>query len=252
MSRGLSNDSYTSYSSISTYEDKLSPATPMTFPDMSWTPYQDPDPYQYSEYTDYGTTETWMPEDNTIPPSYYESPPNVSYVISPSDNFEFSYNTVPRTPMMPAFPAQEAVENNMVQHGGMPSSTQHVCLVPGCDSKTTFKRKADLQRHYEQIHRPADQKKQYLCDYTRCERSKEPFHRMDHFRDHYRDFHKEDLPRKSGESAKWYADKEKAASSKHWRCVKCLTKVSIKEYGFQCGSCETPCEQQRRSIRGYK
>lgn len=129
-------------------------------------------------------------------------------------------------------------------------SAMHVCDIPDCETTKPFKRKADLQRHHEQRHQTQEQKKRFDCDYSKCDRHQTPFHRMDHFRDHYRDFHKEELPRKRGESDEWYAEKAKTASKRWWRCVKCLNRVYIKESGFDC-SCGSTCDKPRRQLRGF-
>jgi hypothetical protein len=166
--------------------------------------------------------------------SYMEMPETTSYMM-PNSSYPMSLNTSYMTPR-----SDVEVPN-----------TSHICTVPGCESKTSFKRKADLMRHFEQIHQASEQKKQFYCDYSKCDRSQDPFGRIDHFRQHYRDFHGEDLPRKSGESANWYADKKQSVSKRRWRCVKCLNKVTIEDSGFTCDNCNTPCETQRRQIRGY-
>jgi hypothetical protein len=126
----------------------------------------------------------------------------------------------------------------------------HMCLVQGCESKTLFKRKADLQRHYQHRHTPNEHKKQHLCDYKKCVRAAEPFHRVDHFRDHYRDFHNEDLTRKTGEKADWYESRN--VSTKWWRCAKCLGRTQIAEHGWVCAKCGSHCETSRRQLRGYQ
>ena len=140
------------------------------------------------------------------------------------------------------------------------------CLEPGCSSKP-FKRKADLERHYQNVHRKASAKKSYPCDYRRCLRSTEYFYRLDHCRDHYREYHKEDLCRRAGpslishpnpsivggkkrESRQWWADR--APGKKWWRCSKCLRRVYIDLDGFECRNCRSICEMERRNYRGYK
>jgi len=72
-----------------------------------------------------------------------------------------------------------------LETGSIQSDTNHVCLTAGCDK--SFKRKADLERHYEQKHMPHSEKFHFACDYTKCARALEPFRRADH----YRDYHKE-------------------------------------------------------------
>lgn len=126
----------------------------------------------------------------------------------------------------------------------------HYCLIKGCATSNGFKRKADLQRHYDQIHPPKENKKQFYCDYQRCERHSKPFGRIDHFRDHYREFHREDLPRQAGETREWWSDR-KNVPKKWYRCVKCLEKNYIKDHGEQCAKCGSTCEPQRLQLRGY-
>ncbi|KAK6076138.1 C2H2 finger domain-containing protein [Seiridium cupressi] len=207
MSRGLSNNSNGSYSSVSTYGDSLSPATSDNTIEMSgYYTYEDVEPNQYN-YQEYSGP--WHPENQAVPPGYYNTTQDDSYTTSPDAlTMEVAFGDVPRRPVLSVPVLDSEVSNGL-----------HYCLYTGCESTTGFKRKADLQRHYDQLHRPETQKKQFFCGYERCERSKEPFHRMDHFRDHYRDFHKEDLPRKTGEKPEWYSQKEKAVSKKWWRTL---------------------------------
>ncbi|KAF7521068.1 hypothetical protein G7054_g12567 [Neopestalotiopsis clavispora] len=255
MIRNLSNDSYTSSPlSQSTVE---SPETPMTVAGMSdWdASYPPSDQVQYSPEF-YGSDQQWYQDESTYSTGYMD-PPN-SYIMSPVDNIDpvnYQYPQSMSLPMSMSTPRTTATMVPMQAQVMMPEvevpNTSHMCTVPGCESKTSFKRKADLMRHFEQIHQAADQKKQFYCDYSKCDRSQDPFGRIDHFRQHYRDFHGEDLPRKSGESSNWYADKKQSVSKRSWRCVKCLSKVNIKDCGFTCDNCNTPCEAQRRQIRGY-
>ncbi|KAK9424708.1 hypothetical protein SUNI508_13553 [Seiridium unicorne] len=206
MSRGLSNNSNGSYSSVSTYGDSLSPVTSDNTIEMSsgYYTYEDVESNQYN-YEEYSGP--WYPENQAVPPGYYNTTQDGSYTTSPDAlTMEVAFGDVPRRSVLSVPVLDSEVSNGL-----------HYCLYTGCESTTGFKRKADLQRHYDQLHRPETQKKQFFCGYERCERSKEPFHRMDHFRDHYRDFHKEDLPRKTGEKPEWYSQKEKTVSKKWWR-----------------------------------
>ncbi|KAK8084808.1 hypothetical protein PG997_006079 [Apiospora hydei] len=123
----------------------------------------------------------------------------------------------------------------------------HTCLYPGCESKP-FKRKADLDRHWEHVHLPPHQKVSYYCDYSKCSRHTEPFHRMDHCRDHLREYHKEDLVRKNGkEDDEWYQNRK--VSTKWFRCTKCLHRNQIKESGWTCPNCSTSCDKKRQKLR---
>ncbi|KAG6092657.1 hypothetical protein E4U30_005141 [Claviceps sp. LM220 group G6] len=77
------------------------------------------------------------------------------------------------------------------------------CLYPGCNSKP-FKRRADLDRHYKHRHAAEDQKASFNCDYPHCNRRKNSFHRLDHFRDHLREFHKENIQKRGSKvDEKW-------------------------------------------------
>ncbi|RYO81889.1 hypothetical protein DL766_002103 [Monosporascus sp. MC13-8B] len=127
----------------------------------------------------------------------------------------------------------------------------NVCLEPGCKSKP-FRRKADLDRHYQQMHWDSSIKPSFPCDYPKCTRSANPFSRSDHYRDHCRDYHREDLLRRSSkrETNEWWADR--VIHKKWWRCSKCLRRVYIQQHGFDCHNCKTPCESQRRSYRIHK
>ncbi|RYP60199.1 hypothetical protein DL769_008223 [Monosporascus sp. CRB-8-3] len=132
------------------------------------------------------------------------------------------------------------------------SAHLNICLEPGCKSKP-FKRKADLDRHYQQVHWDSSIKPSFPCDYPKCTRSTNPFFRSDHYRDHCRDYHREDLLRRSSlkkETNEWWADR--IIHKRWWRCSKCLHRVYIQQYGFECHNCKTPCEPQRRNYRNYK
>lgn len=37
----------------------------------------------------------------------------------------------------------------------------------------------------------------------------------------------------------------RVVSSGHWRCTKCLTKISVANSGWRCASCNSTCEQSR-------
>lgn len=130
-------------------------------------------------------------------------------------------------------------------------SGKHVCLEPYCNA-SPFKRKADLQRHYLHKHRDANQKKPFPCDWKKCQRSKEPFYRLDHCREHYRDYHMEDLLRRGSnkETPEWWDSRN--VNPEWWRCAKCLSRIPIDGKRFECSKCKTTCEPERRKLRGYK
>ncbi|KAK2594255.1 hypothetical protein QQS21_008034 [Conoideocrella luteorostrata] len=123
------------------------------------------------------------------------------------------------------------------------------CLYPGCNAKP-FKRRVDLDRHYKQYHASKSQKVSFNCDYPRCSRRRDPFHRLDHFHDHLREFHKEDIEKRGGPvNQEWFENRR--VSSTWWRCSKCLHRIYIEKSGYECPDCKTPCQtkQQRRPRR---
>jgi hypothetical protein len=129
------------------------------------------------------------------------------------------------------------------------------CLYPGvCDEKI-FKRPADLERHYRNVHGGPDQKEEFYCDYPPCKRLRGPFTRKDHFRDHLRDYHKEDIGCAKGEKQldkkKWIKRQEAWIEERKivadwWRCPKCLHRVHIAESDYKCQICTTTCDQERK------
>ncbi|CEJ80720.1 hypothetical protein VHEMI00888 [[Torrubiella] hemipterigena] len=121
------------------------------------------------------------------------------------------------------------------------------CLSPGCDAKP-FKRRADLIRHYKHKHSPDSDKESYFCDYSKCVRRHEPFHRRDHFRDHLRDFHKEDIERRGRSvNEEWLGDRNTSAA--WWRCAKCLVRNYVDKSGYECPTCKTKCQPKRKALR---
>lgn len=124
-----------------------------------------------------------------------------------------------------------------------------VCLFQGCE-QTVFKRKADLDRHYYQLHREVTDKKAYFCDHDRCTRKvSNPFYRLDHCRDHLREFHKEDLIKRNDPRPIAQVLDHCSLQSKWWRCSKDLTRVFIKDHGFFCPNCKGQCEKERMDRR---
>ncbi|RBR23861.1 uncharacterized protein FIESC28_03330 [Fusarium coffeatum] len=124
------------------------------------------------------------------------------------------------------------------------------CLHPGCTSRP-FKRTADLQRHYKNTHAPESSKDVYLCDYPRCTRYHEPFHRRDHFRDHLREYHREDIQKRGATvDEAWLQDRY--APSSWWRCPRCLVRVYVSKNGFECPGCKTSCESKRKEKRSSR
>ncbi|OAA68706.1 c2h2 finger domain containing protein [Niveomyces insectorum RCEF 264] len=85
-----------------------------------------------------------------------------------------------------------AAETSITIATPAPARKAYVCNHPAC-SMPTFTRQADLKRHWEHVHKTADEKEQFPCDYETCPRRKMPFSRKDHCRSHLRDAHMEDL-----------------------------------------------------------
>lgn len=130
----------------------------------------------------------------------------------------------------------------------MSSETRRwVCLTADCNAGA-FKRLADLQRHYAQVHSASTAKETYVCDYSKCARRHEPFGRRDHFRDHLRDFHSEDICKRGSPIDESWLENRRMADG-WWRCSKCLVRVRIDECDFTCPQCKSPCEESRQKAR---
>ncbi|QUC23301.1 uncharacterized protein UV8b_07542 [Ustilaginoidea virens] len=121
------------------------------------------------------------------------------------------------------------------------------CLYPGCNVKP-FKRRADLDRHYKHRHAADSQKASFSCDYPRCSRRREPFHRLDHFRDHLREYHKEDIEKRGGRVNEEWLEGRRVSSS-WWRCSKCLKRIYVEQSGYDCPHCKSTCQAKRKEAR---
>ncbi|KYK60583.1 hypothetical protein DCS_01720 [Drechmeria coniospora] len=121
------------------------------------------------------------------------------------------------------------------------------CLYPGCMAKP-FRRRADLDRHYKHRHAPESQKVSFNCDYPRCARHLDPFHRLDHFRDHLRDFHKEEIEKRGGPAPEERSGSRRASPT-WWRCSKCLRRVTVDRGGNECPNCTKSSQGKRRQSR---
>jgi rubrerythrin len=124
------------------------------------------------------------------------------------------------------------------------------CLHLDCSKQ--FNRAADLDRHQKMVH-CKDKAKAMLCDYRKCPRHRQPFHRPDHFRDHLRDLHHEDLP-KRGSGAEidltWWKERLPAAVyNGWWRCNKCFGRVDVEKDEYRCPTCGNYCELERQAVR---
>jgi hypothetical protein len=132
------------------------------------------------------------------------------------------------------------------------------CRFPGCLTQKRFNRSADLDRHYRNVHASEDQREHFECDYPKCDRARDPFTRKDHYRDHLRDYHKEDLGQAKGakrENPKKWEQAQKAWLAERnikpywWRCAKCLSRVQVREEGWECRKCNMACESERKASR---
>ncbi|KAI8633666.1 hypothetical protein F5Y19DRAFT_470907 [Xylariaceae sp. FL1651] len=150
-----------------------------------------------------------------------------------------------------SYPSTRAVEDiSSAVPRSHSTEGRFLCLETGCTS--SFRRKADLQRHLQQMHTPVEQKTKFYCDWKRCARSTAPFHRLDHCRDHYREYHKEDMVRRGGahkEDSSWWASRN--INDEWWRCTRCLDRVDINEYRFECPNCKISCEPNRQDFRSH-
>lgn len=149
------------------------------------------------------------------------------------------------------------------------------CHFPGCTTPKPFKRSADLQRHYQQLHAPPDPSRKFRCDYPRCTRATDPLGRKDHYRDHLRDYHGEDMTKRGNDSrgngesfrtgfveisrkeggvgggvsgGRGGTGRKYNVSEKWWRCSRCLERKLVSE-GWYCGRCKLQCEQERITNR---
>lgn len=143
-----------------------------------------------------------------------------------------------------------------------PQNGVYPCQYPiGCPGKQ-FRRPADLERHYRNVHADPDQKANFACDYKPCSRSTDPFTRKDHYRDHLKDFHKEDIgtarqPKKSQDLNKLQADQqswleERQIDPRWWRCKRCLQRVYVEVHGYKCTTCNEECAKDRIEAREQK
>ncbi|KAG9235133.1 hypothetical protein BJ875DRAFT_345642, partial [Amylocarpus encephaloides] len=136
----------------------------------------------------------------------------------------------------------------------------HSCRYPGklCwkdGPRRSFRRPADLDRHYKFVHKALGHES-FQCDHPLCSRHGEPFTRRDHCRDHYKDYHKEDLGTykmaRAGSKNKEVSEvmqrawqDERICDPSWWRCSKCLDRVWIENSKWQCPRCNKSCEQGR-------
>ncbi|KAH8171452.1 hypothetical protein LIA77_08219 [Sarocladium implicatum] len=177
--------------------------------------------------------------------------PMSAYSPYPTDAYTFDYlspfGTSPVSPRPRASSAGDYVEEtNRV------SERDYCCLYPQCSSKP-FARNADLDRHYKQKHTDSSKKASWFCDYKKCNRRREPFHRLDHFRDHLRQYHKEGIekrgvfgtgPSDGGESSRKDGSRNSTSGQDWWRCPRCLKRNE--EGQDECDGCKQDGQARRR------
>ncbi|KAF4633595.1 hypothetical protein G7Y89_g4526 [Cudoniella acicularis] len=281
MAHSCSTDSGNSRHSYFSNYTPVSPCTSMTSPDdfgSSYPGYSDPfqnsgslqnmsisdsPPYYYPDQYQH---QNFQPQSSRVTPSELKWDANMKieefykfYVPKSKEPYLALHENALETFRMPRIVYLDKEETIDKKH--------HPCQFPGTSCWKTntppvFSRPADLERHYRQVHASEDQKENHYCDYRNCNRSNEPFTRKDHFRDHLKEYHKEDIGYCKGEKtakdkAKWAAkqrswEAERRISDKWWRCVKCLDKIYVAEYGWQCPSCKRDCEAHRREAREQK
>ncbi|KAF2965569.1 hypothetical protein GQX73_g8026 [Xylaria multiplex] len=248
MSREPSGESaVTTYSSSSEYGICNPPwlSVPLDNHEPTWLLAFDPghdtifSPANYSplnipNMSEHGNEGDWWSYYNfiaNVDPPYWRLKPD----FIPSDQLPF---TRPAEDISTVVPSRCSPTNE----------SMFICLAHGCTK--SFRRKADLERHYAQLHISAEEKAKYPCDWKKCQRHTDPFHRRDHQRDHYRDYHHEDLMRR-GSSGKddpnWWSTRK--VNLDWWRCARCLGRVRVEEYGYTCPNCGTECEENRRFYR---
>ncbi|TEA14905.1 hypothetical protein C8034_v002853 [Colletotrichum sidae] len=233
----------------SSYGSPASPGMSYAYHTMSHSPADN-----YAAY--YGEEATYYAEDYTNAASSSTQQSSEPYY----DDVDWSkFDYVPTEDggywqMKPRFvPAGQYP--TVIPHSGGQEQQESVdykfpCLEAGCTANP-FKRKADLERHYRQVHQDPSKKEAHKCDYPKCSRRNEPFGRRDHFRDHLRDYHNEDIfKRGSHVDDSWLQGRN--LSSRWWRCSKCLIRVDVNSYpDHVCPKCKNPCEDKRKAARAW-
>lgn len=224
----------------------------MSFESSYGSPPDDLQPYYQSEPLIRHDSSDGSSYQHSIPPSpslaaaSYGTPPSLFYhspspQFAPSPQFgSFGAMEDSYMPASSASPQSFSQENTAIPPTSAPRASEvHCCLAPNCQAKP-FKRRADLERHYQHKHKR--DKDGYHCDYTKCPRHQDPFFRLDHFRDHLRDYHKEPIEKRGVEPPKEFYHTHNV-SSRWWRCSRCLRRVVVDERGYDCPDCKTRCPQ---------
>lgn len=123
------------------------------------------------------------------------------------------------------------------------------CVFPGSCGRE-FKKAADLQTHYQNVHTASKRRTLLVCSYDNCKYPKlgHEFAQKSHLRDHYREVHKEDVwPAEAVTGGERFNSRENTyfRSRNWWRCPMDLMKVYINESGWKCASCGVACAPDR-------
>ncbi|KAG9255745.1 uncharacterized protein F5Z01DRAFT_673040 [Emericellopsis atlantica] len=259
-----------SFQSTTTCDSYHSAPMDMGSWDGPFSPYSsfDPNMNMLSPATAYGTS--WALVSRLTTPLSLPTSPGMDYTISPASSFDPSPSLPPVAPT--SFPSLAIPELDLAaqcpysaaaaaapapapappsppslsRQRALSSSTNIPC--PHCPRQTpkAFKRRADLSRHITHMHSVPTQN--YPCDYSRCSRRQDPFHRRDHYRDHLREFHREDIEKRGvDEGEAWYQGRNVVKA--WWRCGRCLCRVSVGRSGFECHECGGVAGRKRRELR---
>ncbi|KAI8719881.1 hypothetical protein NCS52_00770400 [Fusarium sp. LHS14.1] len=193
------------------------------------------------------TEEIFIPSYQYSSSSALETPPwpSTSTYQDPSEETPQSAE-VPSAYSYPSSSSQNLAESSQTAN----LDNTFSCLFSGCNAKP-FKRNADLQRHYKNVHNPDSTKEAHFCDHLRCTRVSEPFRRRDHLRDHLRGYHREDIG-KRGTIANEESLEDRYYSNNWWRCSRCLIRVYVAKDKFKCPECKGLCEPKRVEKRMEK
>ncbi|KAI6784109.1 uncharacterized protein J7T54_004655 [Emericellopsis cladophorae] len=231
--------------------------------DAPFSPYGsfDPSMNMLSPAAAYGPS--WAFDSRLTTPFSLPTSPGMDYTISPASSFDPSPILPPAAPT--SFPSLPIPELDLAAQRpcaaaaapapsptspsrprACSSSTNIPC--PHCPRETpkAFKRRADLSRHIDHMHSIPTQN--FPCDYSRCSRRHDPFHRRDHYRDHLREFHREDIEKRGVEEGEaWYQRRNVVKA--WWRCSRCLCRVSVGRSGFECHECGGVAGRKRQDLR---
>ncbi|KAL6857526.1 hypothetical protein ACO1O0_004964 [Amphichorda felina] len=230
LSRSYSSDGST-YSSIAPASPGVFPSRDTLSPAVLQQPGFDNDflgPYNPTLPVGHHTTSAPRP----VPPRSRES----RYAISTISPLSLSLRVGP-CPANTPLPTRSST-----------SSQPQGYSCPRCPIKHPFRRRADLNRHIQHMHGDPSSLDSFPCDYPRCSRRQEPFHRRDHYRDHLREFHREDIEKRGvSPDRAWYQGRNTVTS--WWRCNHCLERVSVDKHGFECPLCKAMCCAKRQEVR---